>query len=38
MQSVLKRSGRMEMAILALAVLAFALLYFADPAFASTLR
>jgi conjugal transfer pilus assembly protein TraA len=32
MQSVLKRSGRMEMAIFALTVLAFALFYFAGPA------
>ena len=34
MQSVLKKSGHMEMAVFALAVLAFALFYFAGPAFA----
>ena len=41
MQSVLKKSGHMEMAVFALAVLAFALFYFAGPAFAgadATLR
>ncbi|MAX00638.1 hypothetical protein ACH0CP_13455 [Sphingomonas sp. 179-I 2A4 NHS] len=34
MQSLLKRSGHMEMAILAIAVMLFALLWFAGPAFA----
>jgi conjugal transfer pilus assembly protein TraA len=34
MQTMLKQSGRLEVAILAIAALAFALLWFAGPAFA----